>query len=46
MSAAVELQRARWYQDGRCVDCGLLLEDDELAQGFERCGGCDEEETG
>jgi hypothetical protein len=41
MTSAQELQRARWYQDGRCTGCGWLLAADELAQGFELCGECD-----
>lgn len=40
--AAHELVRARWYSEGRCIDCGWMLEDYELAAGFERCGGCDD----
>lgn len=43
-TAAMVTQRDRWFRDGRCIDCGWLLEDFELAQGFEKCGGCDDGE--
>lgn len=35
-------QQAAWYQDGRCIGCGWMLEVDELAAGFEKCGECDD----
>ena len=30
------------YRDGRCLDCGYMLDDVSLAEGFERCGDCEQ----